>query len=68
MTPCWKSRTWPGDSNQTVSGKPGAVHTCSRIACTGRYNLAHGASLMGDMHSICAALWVSYQLTPVRRK
>ncbi|WP_374828659.1 Tn3 family transposase, partial [Brucella daejeonensis] len=26
-TPCWTRHPWPHNLNQTVSGKPGAVHT-----------------------------------------
>lgn len=26
ITPCWKNQPWPRDSNETASGKPGAVH------------------------------------------
>ena len=29
--PCCKSRPWQRDSNQTVSGKPGAVHSVTDL-------------------------------------
>jgi hypothetical protein len=28
---CWKSQPWPRDSNETASGKPGAVHSALGI-------------------------------------
>lgn len=31
--PCWKNQPWPRDSNETASGKPGAVQVCLLGIC-----------------------------------
>lgn len=33
-TPCWRNQPWPRNSNETASGRPGAVHFSPWSSCT----------------------------------
>jgi FixJ family two-component response regulator len=47
--PCSKNRPWPRESNQTASGKPGAVQIAARLRINQRTVESHRALVMKKM-------------------